>query len=121
VDVHGAEAVFVAVLEVAGAGVDHEDAFAGVGVFLVDDDDAGGDAGAVEEVGGEADDAFDVALTDEIAADFGFGVASEENAVGQDAGSFAPAFEGADDVEEVGVIALFGWRGAEVLKRSKGR
>jgi len=52
VDVHGAEAVFVAVLEVAGAGVDHEDAFAGVGVFLVDDDDAGGDAGAVEEVGG---------------------------------------------------------------------
>jgi hypothetical protein len=92
VDVHGAEAVFVAVFEVAGAGVDREDAFAGVGVLLVDDDDAGGDAGAVEEVGGEADDAFDVSPADEIAADFGFGVASEEDAVGEDAGSFAAAF-----------------------------
>jgi len=47
--------------------------------------------GAVEEVGGEADDAFDVALADEIAADFGFGVASEEDAMGEDAGSFAAA------------------------------
>ena len=76
--------------------------------------------GAVEEVGGEADDAFDIALADEIAADFGFGVASEEDAMGEDAGSFAAAFEGADDVEEVGVIALFGGGAPKCLKRSKG-
>ena len=50
-NVHVAQAVFGAVLEEAGAGVDDEDAFAGVGVFLVNDDDTGGDAGAVEEIG----------------------------------------------------------------------
>jgi hypothetical protein len=69
--------VLVAILAVAFAGVDHEDAFSGVGFFLVDDDDAGGDAGAVEEVGGQAYDAFDVASADQIAADFAFGVGSE--------------------------------------------
>jgi len=43
----------------AAAGVDHEDALAGVGILLIDDDDAGGDAGAVKEISGQADDAFD--------------------------------------------------------------
>ena len=64
VDVHVPQAVLVAVLKVAAAGVDHEDALAGVGIFLVDDDDAGGYAGAVEQVGRQADNAFDVAFTD---------------------------------------------------------
>ena len=56
-----AQAVLVAVLDEALGGVDHEDALAGVGVFLVEHDDAGGNAGAVEEVGRQADDALDVA------------------------------------------------------------
>ena len=51
------------------------------GVLLVDDDDAGGDAGAVEEVGGQADDALDEAALDEVAADVGFLVAAEQHAV----------------------------------------
>ena len=61
VDVLGAQAVLVAVLDEALGGVDHEDALAGRGVFLVQHDDAGGDAGAVEQVGRQADDALDVA------------------------------------------------------------
>jgi len=78
----------------AGAGVDHENALAGLGILFIDDDDAGGDAGAVEQVGGEADDALDVAFADEIAADFGFGVAAKEDAVREDACAFAGGFEG---------------------------
>ena len=58
-DVLGAQAVLVAILAEAPTGVDHEDAAAGVGVLLVDDQDAGGDAGAVEEIRGQADDALD--------------------------------------------------------------
>src|SRR5215470_8139901 len=54
VDVLGAQAVLGAVLHVATAGVDYEDALARVGVLLVNDDDAGGDASAVEQVGGQA-------------------------------------------------------------------
>ena len=54
VNVLRAQAVLVSVLEEALARVDHEDAAAGVGVLLVEDQDAGGNAGAVEEVGGQA-------------------------------------------------------------------
>ena len=120
VDVLGAQAVLGAVLHEAGAGVDHEDALAGVGVLLVDDDDAGGDAGAVEEVGGQADDALDVALADEVAADVGLGVAAEQHAVRQNARAFAGALERADDVQQVGVVALLGGRRAEGLEALVG-
>ena len=116
VDVLGAQAVLGAVLHEAGAGVDHEDALAGVGVLLVDDDDAGGDAGAVKQVGGQADDALDVALADEIAANVGLGIAAKQNAVRQNAGAFAGALERADDVQQIGVVALLGRRRAEGLE-----
>ena len=119
-DVLGAQAVLGAVLHEALAGVDHEDALAGVGVFLVDDDDAGGDAGAVKEVGGQADDALDVALADEVAADVGLGVAAEQHAVRKDARAFAGALERADDVQQVGVVALLGGRHAEGLEALVG-
>ena len=90
VDVLLAQAVLVAVLDEALGGVDHEDALAGGGVLLVEHHDAGGDAGAVEEVGGQADDALEVAGADELLADRGLGVAAEEHAVGQDAGGLCP-------------------------------
>ena len=67
VDVLRAQAVLVAVLDEALAGIDHEDALAAGGVFLVQHDDAGGDAGAVEQVGRQADDALDIAPPDDVA------------------------------------------------------
>ena len=64
VDVLMAQAVFVAVFDVAAARVNHKYGAAvgevalvviggGDGARFVDDDDAGGDAGAVKEVGGQ--------------------------------------------------------------------
>ena len=91
-----------------------------MGVLLVDDDDAGGDAGAVEQVGGQADDALDVALADQGAADVGLGIAPEEHAVRQDARPFAGALQRADDVQQVGVVALLGGRHAEGLEAFVG-
>ena len=88
------------------------------GVLLVEHDDAGGDAGAVEEVGRQADDALDVAACGRGSADVGLGIAAEQHAVRQDAGAFAGALERADDVQQVGVVALLGGRRAEGLKRS---
>ena len=110
VDIHIAQAVLGAVLHEATAGVDHEDARAGLGVFLVDDHDAGRDAGTVKEVSGQTDDAFDIALTDKIAPDIGLGIAAKQHAVGQDAGALASALERRDEVEEEGVIAILGRR-----------
>ena len=75
------------------AGVDQEDAFARVGVSFVDDDDAGGNAGAIEEIAGQADDPLDVALPDKRAANIGLGIAPEQDAVRENAASFAAASE----------------------------
>ena len=58
VDVLFAQAVLVAVLDVAAGGVDHEHALARGGVLFVEHQDAGGDAGAVEQVRRQADDAL---------------------------------------------------------------
>ena len=108
VDVLLAQAVLVAVLDEALGGIDHEDALAGGGVFLVEHQDAGRDAGAVKEVGRQADDPLEVAGADELPADDGLGIAPEEHAVGQNAGAFAGALQRADDVQQVGVVALLG-------------
>jgi len=94
VDVLGAQAVLEAVLHEAAAGVDHEEAAGlgvepGLGFGLVDHDDAGGDAGAVKEVGRQADDALEVTPADQVAADVGLRVAAEEDAMRQDAGAGA--------------------------------
>ena len=120
VDVLLAQAVLGAVLHETRAGIHHEDALAGVGILLVHDDDARGDAGPVEKVGGQADDALDVALADQVLADVGLGVAPEEHAVRQDARALAGALERADDVQQIGVIALLGGRHAEVLEALVG-
>ena len=110
VEVLLAQPVLRAVFAEALGGVDHEHALAGGGVLLVEHHDAGGDAGAVEQVGGQADDALEDAGADELSADDAFRAAAEEHAVGQDAGAFARALERADDVQQVGVVALLGGR-----------
>ena len=110
------ETVLVAVLEIAAAGVHHEDTFSGMGVLLVDDDDAGGNAGAVEEVSRETDDPLDIPLQDEILPDLRFGIAAKEDAVGKNAGAFAGGFEGTDDVEQIGVISLLVRGRSELLE-----
>ena len=104
----GAQAVLVAVLAEALARVDHEDALAGVGVFLVDDQDAGRDAGAVKKVGGQADNALDEAALDEILANIGLPVAAEQHPVGQDDRALALALERGDEVQQESVVAVFG-------------
>ena len=59
VDILLAQPVLVTILHETFGGVDHEDARAGVGVLFVDDKDAGRNAGAVEEIAGQTDDALD--------------------------------------------------------------
>jgi len=120
VDVLGAQAVLRAVLDEALGGVDHEDALAGGCVFLVEHDDAGGDARAIEEIRGQPDDGLDVAALHEVLADDGLGIAAEEDTVRENARAFAAGLERADDVQQVGVVALLGGRHAVVREALEG-
>jgi len=106
VNVLVAQAVLVAVLHEAFAGVDHEDASAGGGMLLVEHQDAGRDAGAIEQVGRQADDALDVAAADDILADGCLGVAAEEHPMGQNHRALARAFERLEDVQQEGEVAV---------------
>ncbi len=119
VDVALAQAILGAVLAEAGRRVHHEDACAAVRLLLVQHEDARRDARAVEEVGGQADDAGDEAAAHQLAADVGFGVAAEEHAVGQDHRGFAGALHGFQDVQQEGVVAVARWRDA-VLEAPEG-
>ena len=105
-DVLGAEAVLVPVFDESLGGVDHEDALPGMGVFLVENEDAGGDARAVKEVGRQADDALDIAALDDLAADRGLGTAAEKNAVRVNDRAFACALEAREDVQEESIVAV---------------
>ncbi len=51
---------------------------------------------------------FDDAGLDELPADDALGIAPEQHAVGQNARAFAGALQRADDVQQVGVVALLG-------------
>ena len=93
VDVLMAQAVLVAIFHKALAGVDHEDTAAARGVFLIEDDNTGWDAGAVEQVGRQADDALDIPFADDVPADIAFGIATKEDAVWQNHRAFPGAFE----------------------------
>lgn len=77
VDILGAESVLRPVLHEALRGVDHEDAPARLSVLLVHHHNARGDARAIKEIGGQADDAFDVALADKVLADVGLGITAK--------------------------------------------
>src|SRR6266516_224721 len=88
-----AQTVLVAILYKALAGIYHEDACATRGVFLIDDDDTGGIAGAVEQVGGQTNDALDVPFADDVRADVGLGITTEEYAMRQNYRAFPGAFE----------------------------
>src|SRR5690606_36004470 len=83
----------------------------GVGILLVNNHDTGRNAGTQEEVRGQADDALDVALADQVATDIGLGMPSEQYPMRQNACPFARALERADDMQQIGIVALLaGWR-----------
>ncbi len=113
VDVLGAEAVLWAVFDERLGGINHKDALAGVGIFLVEHDDAGRDTRAVKEIRRQADDALDVTAPDDLAPDVGLGITAKEHAVRQNNRAFAVALERGEDVEQKSVIAILLRRDAE--------
>jgi hypothetical protein len=115
-EVHAAQPVLVAIFREARAGINHENTLAGVGVFFVNDNEAGRDAGAVKQISGQADDALDVALAYQVAANVSLGIATEQHAVRQNARALAVTLERAHEVQQISVIALLGRRRTEAIE-----
>ena len=82
-----------------------------VGLVLVHHEHAGGNAGAVEEAGRQADDGLDHVVIDENLADQLFLAAAEQHAVGHDRRHVAVGLEAGQhvlDEHEVGLLAGLG-------------
>ena len=69
------------------------------GISLIDDDNAGRDTGAIKQVGGQADDALDIALVNNSFADSRLRIATEQNTMGKNDRSLASAFQGLQNME----------------------
>ena len=107
-------------LSVVTVGVDEQDLappLFGFGAFCPQDQDGGGDAGAVEQVRSQADHRVQQVVLDDGLADFALDSAPEEHAVGHDRGDNAVLFEYRQHVLEehqVGLLATL--RGVAVLE-----
>ena len=89
------------------------------GFLLVEHDEAGGDAGAVEEVRGQADDRLDVAALDQGLANRGLGVASEQHAVGHDSDAAGRGLQRLDHVQQEGVVTVLVGRSGEAIEAAE--
>ena len=98
-----------------GVGVDEQHLpgpFRRLGARGAQHQDAGGDAGAVEQVGGQADDRLDDVVVQQPGADVAFGAAAEQHPVRHHGGRDPPAaLEDRDhvlDEHQVGLLAALG-------------
>src|SRR5262245_37711266 len=113
-DILVSQPVLVSIFDEALRGVDHENGLLVVG--LVEHNDASRDAGAVEQVSGQSDNAPDYSALNEVLADCPLSIAAEENAMRKDAGSFAVRLERTEDVEQIREVSLLAGGNAIGLK-----
>ena len=101
------EVAGLALSEITLLGGIHEQDFAPAvgGLGLVENADGDGDAGAGEEVGGQADDGLEQVRLDDALANLALGAAAEEDAVGHDHAHHALGVGDAEHVHEKGQVA----------------
>lgn len=79
----------------------------GLGVFFVDDDDAGRNARAVKQVGRQPDNAFNKVKVKQFRANTRFGIAAKQHTVRKNNRTFAAWFQAFEQMQQKGVIAVF--------------
>ena len=114
--------VLVLVVLILAAGVDEQHLV--ISLVAFEDQDRRRNAGAEEQVGGQADHRIEQVLLDQLLADFAFSGAAEQHAMRHDhADPPGVLGRGFDHVRDEGVIALGLWRHAamEALVRVVAR
>lgn len=79
-------------------------------MFFIDHDNTSGDTRAVEEVGRQSNDAFDVALANDRLPYLRLGVATEQHAMWENDGPLPCALQRCEYVKQEGVVAILVWR-----------
>ena len=108
-DVLRTEEVLRLAFAIFAVGIDEEDVLAVGGVLFVHHQDAGGDARAVEESGGQSNDGVEPAALDEVLPRLPFLAAAEQHAVRHDGGHLPVGLEHGEhvlDEHEIGLLAL---------------
>ena len=80
-------------------------------ILLINDQDARGNASAVEQVGWQADNTFDKAALDEMSADTRLLIAAEQDPVRHNDRALTLALERRNEMQEKGVVAILCWGG----------
>ena len=117
-DVLGVEVVLGPARPQLGVGVDEHDLALPLSGFTAlgpQDEHAGGDARAVEQVGGEPDDGVEEVVLDEALADMPLSPTSEQDPVGHDRADHAALPQHADHVLHEHQVGLFARLGAEAV------
>ena len=83
------QTVFISVLNVPTAGINHKDALSVCSAFFINHEHAGGYAGAVKQVCRKADNALDPVLLYNCFSNSRFGISTEQNTMRENNRSFA--------------------------------
>ena len=110
------QAVFVTVFYKTFRGVDHKDAFAVVGVFLIQHNNAGRDTGAIKKIRRQPNDAFNVSPVNNIFADLGLVMSAKQHPMWQNHRTLTFTFQRADDVQKKSIITVLFGRDAVIPK-----
>ena len=109
--IFGPQEILRLALAIFAVGIDEQHVLANLGMFFVHHQNAGGDAGAIEQAGGQADHRIEPALLDEMFARVLFLAAAKQHAMGHHRRHAAVAFQHRQhvlDKHQIGLFALFG-------------
>ena len=106
IDIPLTQAVLIAILHEVMAGIDHKDTSTLIRIFLVNDNDASRDTGAIEQIGRQTNDALDIACFDQILTNSSLCIATEQNTVGQNNRSLTGALQRFQNMHQPGIVTV---------------
>ena len=101
------QTVFVAVLHIAFAGVNHKNAGTLCGILFIQHQDTGRNSRAIEQVSRQPNNAFDITSVNDLFADVSLSITTEQHAMGQNDCCLAGRFQRFQDMQQPSIVAVF--------------
>ena len=101
------QAVLVAILYIAFAGVNHENAGTISSILFIQHQDTGRNSCAIEQVSRQTNNAFDITPVNDLFADVSLGITTEQHTMGQNDCCLAGRFQRFQDMQQPSIVAVF--------------